>query len=311
MNLIMTGATSFIGLALTKEFIKEGCHVFALVRKESAGKKRLSEIPGVTVIEKSLAEVSELPEEKETLFKEKKPELWVHLGWDGVGSAGRQNKEIQMENIRNGLTSVKAAGALGIRRFLFTGSQAEYGLCREIMTEEHSCSPVSEYGKAKLEFGQQAGALCKSLGMEYIHTRIFSIYGPGDHPWSLVNSCVDTFLQGGEMKLGECTQKWNFLYIDDCARAVVRLALCEGGQELGGVYNVAGEDTRVLREFIEEIYEICQKRGSYQYGDRPPNAEGPASLIPDIAKIKAVTGWQPETSFASGIRRIIDSKGEF
>ena len=91
-------------------------------------------------------------------------------------------------------------------------SQAEYGVHREVMTEDAPCAPVSEYGKAKLEFGKRAEELCRKSGMEYVHCRIFSVYGPGDHPWSLVNSCIRTFEEGGCMKLGECTQKWNLHY---------------------------------------------------------------------------------------------------
>ena len=163
------------------------------------------------------------------------------------------------------------------------------------------CRPVSEYGKAKVDFAHQAESLCSSLGMEYIHARIFSVYGPGDHPWSLVQSCLRTWSQGGEMRLGECTQWWNFLYIEDAAEALTALL----GTVDPGYYNVAGRDTRRLREFVEEMYDLCGARGSYSYGERPQNAEGPADLLPDITKICAETGWEPETPFAEGIYEIL------
>lgn len=108
------------------------------------------------------------------------------------------------------------------------------------------------------------------------------------------------------MKLGECTQKWNFLYIEDAAAALI--ALLKTGK--GGVYNVAGEDTRGLREYIEEMYTLCGSQGSFLYGERPQNAEGPADLMPDIRKICEVTGWKPETSFAEGIYETLHSLRE-
>ena len=108
------------------------------------------------------------------------------------------------------------------------------------------------------------------------------------------------------MELGECTQKWNFHYIEDAAAAIIRL-LTEGRP---GVYNIAGEDTRILREFIEEMYLLCGSRGSYTYGNRKPNAEGPASLIPDISKLEAETGWRPVTSFTEGIYETMHSLRE-
>lgn len=137
--------------------------------------------------------------------------------------------------------------------------------------------------------------------MEYVHTRIFSVYGPGDHPWSLVQSCLRTWLAGGEMALGACTQQWNFLYIEDAVSALVHL-LTEGAP---GVYNVAGSDTRPLREYIEEMYRLCGSRGSFRYGERPENAEGPADLMPDISKLLSATGWRPKTTFAEGIYELL------
>lgn len=105
------------------------------------------------------------------------------------------------------------------------------------------------------------------------------------------------------MKLGECTQKWNFLYIEDMAAALVCL-LTEGQ---AGVYNIAGKDTRILKDYIEEMYRLCGSRGSYLYGERPQNAEGPADLMPDISKICRETGWRPQTTFAEGIHETLHS----
>ena len=297
---IITGATSFIGLAVAKELLRQGFSVYAVVREGSKGAAMLPDGRNFHIIWKDMACLSELPNEIEHA------DVFIHLAWDGVGSAGRSDVKIQEDNIRYSMAAVEAAAALGCSRFLFSGSQAEYGIHQEAMSEESNCLPVSEYGKAKLKFGALAEIRCGELGMEYIHTRIFSVYGPGDHPWSLVNTCIGRFLSGERMELGECTQLWNFLYIDDCARAMVSLLKADWLKAVGGcVYNIAAEDTRVLREFVEKIHELCGSRGSYHYGDRPPNAEGPANLIPDIGKIVAVTGWRPEVSFEEGIKKTI------
>ncbi len=137
--------------------------------------------------------------------------------------------------------------------------------------------------------------------LQYIHTRIFSVYGPGDHPWSLVNSCVNTWKAGGHMQFGACTQQWNFLYIEDAADALVHF-LTEGQ---AGCYNLAGEDTRPLKDYIDELYRLCGSRGTFVFGERPENAEGPADLMPDISKVLSETTWRPKTVFADGIRSML------
>ena len=173
------------------------------------------------------------------------------------------------------------------------------------MHEELACRPVSEYGKDKLEVCEQALKLSGELGITYIHTRIFSVYGPGDHPWSLVETCLDAFLSGGHIDLGACTQQWNFMYVTDAARALAELLL---GNAESGVYNVAGEDTRPLRSYIEELHRLCGGRGTFTYGKRPPNAEGVVSLRPETGKLKAAVDWHSRVDFETGIRTMIDMR---
>lgn len=170
------------------------------------------------------------------------------------------------------------------------------------MREDSPCHPVSEYGKDKLEVCRRVGERAAELGITYLHARIFSVYGPGDHPWSLVSSCVDTFLKGGHMEFGACTQLWNYLYIKDAVRAITGLLLAKSPS---GVYNVAGNDTRPLREFIGEIHRLCGGRGTFEYGKRPPNAEGVVSLNPDTGKLYRTANFQPRISFEEGIREMI------
>lgn len=297
MDVIITGGTSFIGRAVIRLLLEQGDRVWAAVRPGSSNRGKLPVHRNLHTVEVGMEEISRLP----LLLPEKEWDAFLHMAWDGVGSAGRSDPEIQEKNIRYSMETVRAAAALGCRRFLFSGSQAEYGICRDLTDEDHPCRPVSQYGRAKLEFGRRAAAFCRECSMEYVHARIYSVYGPGDHPWSLVNSCLRTFSSGGRMDLGECTQKWNFLYIDDMARAMTELL--KSPKLESGIYNVAGEDTRVLREFVEEMHACCGKKGSYEYGKRPPNAEGPASLLPDVRKLEKAVGWKPEVPFQEGIRR--------
>lgn len=298
MKVVVTGATSFIGAATVQRLLMQGHEVCAVVRPGSANLAHLlaqaPESGAFGWLELDLQEIARFPYQTGAWTQ---ADAWVHIGWDGAGSDNRTRRDVQQDNVRHSLDAVRTAAALGCTRFLFTGSQAEYGRCREAITEDAPCHPVSEYGKAKVDFYRQAERLCKELDLEYLHTRIFSVYGPGDHPWSLIQSCIGAWKQDGVIELGECTQKWNFLYIEDAASALVCL-LTKGR---AGVYNIASEDTRILREYIEELYRLCGSRGSYRYGVRAENAEGPADLMPDITKICQETGWRPETTFAEGI----------
>lgn len=309
MNIVVTGATSFLGAAVTKKLLQMGHQVFAVVRPGSKNRKALPEGAGLFVVELELNRLEEIGS-----FVPVSCQVFFHFGWDGSGSENRRKREVQQKNVEDSMKALEGARMLGCTRFLFSGSQAEYGICRETMKETHSCHPVSEYGKAKVDFYEQAHRQCRRwkeeglAEMEYLHARIFSVYGPGDHPWSLVNTCLNTFLSGGQMELGACTQMWNFLYIDDLVEGLLSLAFCEHPLDGDGIYNIAGgkEAVRVLRDYVETMYELCGKTGSFTYGKLAPNAEGPANLIPDIGKLAEATGWQPVVPFEEGIRRMVE-----
>lgn len=313
MRVIVTGATSFVGAATVRELLQRGHAVAAVVRPASKkldaitrGNEKALQEGRLTVVENDLSQPGLL------VGKVTEPcEVFCHFGWGGSGSGARTDEELQERNLAASLETMRAAKALGCRRFLFSGSQAEYGLHDTLITEESPCAPRSAYGQAKLAMRYRGEVLGKELGLTYLHARIFSAYGPGDHPWTLTETCLDAFLGDLEMSLGACSQKWNFLYIDDLARAMCALAEADDGAVCGlenPVFNLAGDDTRVLREFVEEIHELCGGQGSCRYQTRPENAEGLVNLDPSIEKLKMVTGWQPQVDFASGIRRLIERR---
>ncbi|MDW2799628.1 NAD(P)-dependent oxidoreductase [Clostridium boliviensis] len=306
MNVVVTGATSFLGRAVADRLLKQGSKVYGVVRPGSQNMRYLpADQPGFMVIERELEALDTLDQVIGGTCQ-----AFYHFGWDGSGSENRMKREVQQRNVRDSLKALEGAMRLGCSRFLFSGSQAEYGIHTGPLSEDTVCDPVSEYGKAKLDFLRQAEETASKWrqsgisSMEYIHARIFSVYGPGDHPWSLVESCLRAFGRGEYISLGECTQMWNFLYLEDCVRAL--MLLMESKKEsVSGIYNVAAPEceTKPLREYIRQMYETMGYHGSYSFGRRRPNAEGLVNLIPDIRKLEEETGFCPHVSFSEGTRK--------
>ena len=310
MNIIMTGATSFVGAATVRELLRRGHTVTAIARPASSKLGTILDGNEEALLSgRLLVTENDLSEPEQLLEKVTKPQdVFCHFGWGGSGSASRTDRALQEKNLEISLETIRTAKALGCKKFLFSGSQAEYGMHRDLITEETACEPKSLYGEAKLAMCEKGEKLCGELGLRYIHARIFSAYGPGDHPWTLVESCLDAFLNNREMSLGACTQNWNFLYIDDLARGMA--ALCEAEETTfegisNPVFNFGGAETKVLKDFVEEIHTLCGGKGETRYNTRGENAEGLINLMPSIGKLKAVTGWKPEVDFKTGITWMI------
>lgn len=135
MKIVVTGATSFVGLGAVRELLHRGHQVYAVLREHSTKADLLREngkFPqGLTILEEDLGSLSKLPERIPGGC-----DVFLHMGWRGAGSDSRKNESVQEESVQDALNAVRVAKVLGCRRFLFTGSQAEYGVKSELTDEE-------------------------------------------------------------------------------------------------------------------------------------------------------------------------------
>lgn len=274
-------------------------------------------------------------------------DAWIHFAWDGVGSAGRSDTNIQIENIQNAKKAYLYAKLLGARKFLFAGSQAEYGRGNHCVP-----LPVSPYGKAKLSFGRWAteqsllSEIYDDAPMQFIHMRIYSVYGSGDHETSLVNTVLRAALRHEAVTLGPCEQRWNYLEVHDLARAIRILLSSEDTRT--GIYDIAGSDSRMLKKYVIAMNAIAARfaanadttadgdattaAGATQavtaggqttgtaagasptgaelrFGTRANNAEGAANMSPEILKLQRL-GFHQEISFEAGIGMLLKTMRE-
>jgi len=301
---VVTGGTSFIGVALTHELLLQGYRCYLIARPNSPGLALLpADNQRLHIIYADVHDVE---------FWEKKISscnVFFHLAWGGVGAEGRANPEIQEDNLRLSMLCLETAARLGAHRFLFAGSQAEYGINDEYITEDTPCNPVLEYGKAKHRFLDLGHKKAAELQIEYVHLRIFSVYGPNDHPWTLINQCLQAFQQGTRIALSSCTQKWNYVYVTDAAQAIRMMGECNL-LDSNPVYHIAGEDTRELWQFVDAMWKITGQRGTIGYGERGNALEKPHGIEPSVERLIQATGWRQKVSFEEGIKMMIMTEGE-
>lgn len=295
-TIVMTGATSFLGRNVLKGLLDKGYIVYALVRKTSPYIQYLPSLPNLKLIYGSLDDLDHICNYAQ------RAEWFIHFAWDGTGYGGRADKTIQQKNIEYSLRAARIAREIGCEKFVFSGSQAEYGINYDEAYEDMKCSPVSEYGKAKLRFSEMANDFCLQGQMKFIHLRIFSVYGIGDREGTLVDSCIKKFNNGEQMLLGSCMQDWNYLYIKDFVYMILKIL---ESRTANGIYNIASKDTRIMRDFVNEIYALSNKSGTYKFTEAIRNPEGSPSLRPNTDKIMKLIGNYKMTSFSEGIKEIM------
>ena len=183
------------------------------------------------------------------------------------------------------------------------GSQAEYGLQNEIISENTVPKPATAYGKSKLKFYEYGIEFCKNNNIKFVEPRFFSLYGAGDYEGTLIMSMLAKMLKNEPCELTDCTQKWNFLNIKDAVTGIK--ILLENEQVKSGTYNFASNDTRELKSFLLEMKNITNSKSKLNFGVLPHNDSGKYGINPDISKLLN-TGWQPKIRFEDGIRILIE-----
>ena len=205
-------------------------------------------------------------------------------------------------NENDALEAVKLAGRLGCKVFVGAGSQAEYGRVSGILTPDTPCAPENEYGRAKLRASKETRALCHTLGMRHVWTRILSIYGPYDGDRTMVMSLITALLNGQKPSLTAGEQKWDYLYADDAAEALLLLA--ERGKD-DRIYPIGSGVARPLREYVEIIRDEIDPKLPLGFGEVPYSEKQVMYLCADISALRSDTGFEPKISFVEGARRTI------
>lgn len=296
-NVVVTGATSFIGIKLIDQLLQNKFNVYAVIRRNSSNRSKLDRYSDINIIELDMPEVDSLP------TKISNCDIFFHLAWDGTRGFTRDDHQLQHNNYINSIKALKVAAKLGCKIFIDAGSQAEYGINTGLISEDTLCDPKTEYGKAKLNFFNDALKFCKSHKIHFKEPRFFSLYGKDDFDGTLIISIINKMLANEKIELTECIQMWNYLYLDDAVDGLIKLATVDCSD---GPYNFGSDNTRQLKDFIDDIYKITKSKSELNFGSIPYHPSGMVSIQPDIKKLKFETGWSPNTSFKDGILGIIE-----
>ena len=295
-RVIISGATSSIGIALCEECVTNGIGVVAIIRPESS---KCSLIPKSNLIEIVESELSDYDSiNSEGIHAD----AFFHLAWASTdGAAARDNTYDQADNIQAILKAVELAERCKCKVFVGAGSQAEYGRTDEVLTGDTACKPETAYGMTKLCAGMLSRLMCRQKGIDHVWTRILSAYGPNCSKRTVISYTVDTLLQGEKPVLSDGRQVWDFIYISDVAKALLS---CARSGVSGKTYVIGYGKSKLLREFLEEVRDILSPGQDMGFGERPYNADAVMHLECDISDLTADTGFVPTVDFEEGIQRL-------
>lgn len=292
---IVTGGTGFIGSSLVSELLINNDEVILLVRSFERAYERFG--GKVEIIVYDSEEYLNLQNRNITI------DAFYHLAWDGVSPDKKNDRKIQIENINLAMKMLEYANNVKAKRFIATGTVAEYSFCEDVMDVNAKQTPNDLYGAAKTATHYMLETWARQIDIPFNWIVIPSTYGEGRRGDNIITYTIKTLLEGKKPLYGFLNQMWDFLYVSEVARAL-RLIGKVGAFEK--TYAIGSGDYRPLRDYMEIIRDMIDPKLELGIGEIPEMSEKVFSSCVSIKELTNDTGFVPEISFEEGIRRTID-----
>lgn len=243
MNILITGASGFIGSFIVSEALRRGMNVWAAVRRTSS-LKYLTD-PRINFVELNL-------DSREEMVRQ-----MAGLRFDAVVHAAGATKclhaddffRINTEGTRNLVNALRDM-EMPLRRFVYVSSLSIYGPVREAqpyeeIRESDTPQPNTAYGRSKLESERFLDSL---TDFPCVTLRPTGVYGPRERDYFLMAKSIKGHT---DFSVGYKPQDLTFVYVEDVVQAVF-LAI-ERGQN-GRKYFLSDGQVYSSRTFSDLIH---------------------------------------------------------
>ncbi|MCF1183975.1 NAD(P)-dependent oxidoreductase [Marichromatium gracile] len=269
-QVIVTGASGFVGRRIVKALLERGVGVRLLVR-DPARAAALFPARGVELVE------------IEDLFTASVETLQTALAGGGmlVHAAWYAEPGQYLDSTRNlvcltgSLHLAEAFVAAGGRRFVGVGSCAEYDPTPGHLGIHTPLRPQTLYGACKASTYQVLEQLLPGAGVEFAWCRPFYLYGEGEDPRRLVAYLHARLAAGLPVDLGSGEQVRDYLDVERAGEMIAEVAL--GGR--CGAFNICSGRGQSVRQIAERVADGYGRRDLLRFGARPDNPQDPPCII--------------------------------
>ena len=165
MNILITGATGFIGSHTCVALLNEGHNLIAFDNFSNSDEKVLDRIKEISGKDFKFynADMTD-PDAMDTIFSENHIDCVIHFaGFKAVGESTKIPLDYYHNNIYGTICILKAMKAHGVKKIIFSSSATVYGKPSSLpIKEDFPLSATNPYGKTKLMLEEILGDLSKS-----------------------------------------------------------------------------------------------------------------------------------------------------
>jgi nucleoside-diphosphate-sugar epimerase len=198
---------------------------------------------------------------------------------------------------------LQVANKTAVSKFIFLGSQAEYGNINGIVSEDQVCKALNAYGSVKLACLEILKTFAVNNNINWIWLRLFSLFGEKENETWLFPSLIKKIKTESEMDFTLGEQKYAYLYVKDFAFIIRKLVTFE---IQSGIYNVSSDIVRSIRSLVEEIKGIIKPTFQLNFGALKYRDNQSMHMQGSINKLSNQIGKVEFTEFSVAIHNTIN-----
>ncbi len=304
---LVTGAAGFIGSNLCEAILNMGYKVHALDDLSTGHQKNIDMFLDNPNYEFIKGDIKDL----DTCIKACEGVDFVlnQAAWGSVPRSIEMPLFYCANNIQGTLNMLEAARQTGVKKFVYASSSSVYGDEPNLPKKEGiEGNLLSPYAVTKMCDEEWAKQYTRHYGLDTYGMRYFNVFGRRQDPNGAYAAVIPKFLKlllNGQTPTinGDGKQSRDFTYIDNVIEANLKACLAPSSAA-GQAFNIAYGG----REYLIDIYYGLTKALNLDIEPNfgPDRAGDIKHSNADISKAKELLGYDPDYSFADGIKLAIE-----
>lgn len=300
-DVLVTGATGFIGLHTVRALLRCGYRVHILIRP-SSDLSALVECANKIVVHS--VDITNR-EAVITIIKDIAPVHIFHLATSTIMSGKTADaKTLLATNIEGTINLMDAASHIGVSSFINMGSFLEYGPKNHPVAEDERCDPAELYAVTKLAATLYGQGLARRTGFPCITFRLFTPYGPGIQKGRLVRTLIEKVRDGEEVPLVKRTIARDFVYVEDIPALLIEAAT-HASRHAGEIFNLGSGTHTTMQELVRQVEKAVGAEARAQWDAFPTLSYDSELWKANMKKTFSTFSWRPETPLEEGLQRVV------